>query len=302
MHDQSLRPATSARPVHQARSHVLAALIGLATAAAGCPGPAMTGNEGADMSTLPPDMTTPPRYGLLRTASTSFVAGTATINGSAATALFVDPSQQGAACQRQVQGECTLYLCEGTSFSAPHAGVVTIAGGTMNVSLNPRSDGSYEPFVSSSTNVFPSGQALSISAPGQTVPTFSTSITPMNAGSAFTLTNPDGSRANISIPLTKAQDYQMTWTALAAGSKVAAELVQSPDNNRSVTLSCLFDGARGNGSFPTNLLNRFQTTNGQMGVGAFLIGPAATSMVKQGPWEISVVAIAGGRSGTATFQ
>lgn len=300
MHDQSLR-FSIARPARSPRrAPMLAALLGIAASVAGCPGPTMTGDN-PDMSSTAPDMATPPRYGMVRIASTTVTAGTTTINSSAATAVFVDPSQQGAACQRQTQGECTLYSCEGTSFSAPHAGAIAISGGTQNVSLNPRSDGSYEPYVNSSSNVFPSGQALSLSAAGQTVPAFSTNITPMSA-SPFALTMPDGSRATLVFAVPKAQDYQLTWTALGAGTKVAAELIQNPDSNRSVTLSCVFDGARGNGTFPSALLGRFQTTNGQLGVGAFLIGPATTASVKQGAWDISVTAISGGRAGTASLQ
>jgi hypothetical protein len=260
----------------------------------------MTGDN-PDMSTAAPDMATPPRFGMVRLASTTVTAGTATINSSAATAVFVDPSQQGAACQKQTQGECTLYLCEGSSFTAPHAGTLTISGGTQNVSLNPRSDGSYEPYVNSSSNVFPGGMALSLSAAGQTVPAFTSSITPL-AAAPFTLTMPDGSRAVLVFSVPKSQDYSLTWTALGAGTKVAAELIQSPDSNKSLTLSCLFDGARGSGTFPSSLLSRFQTTNGQLGVGAFLIGPATTTTVKQGAWDISVTAISGGRAGTASLQ
>lgn len=257
--------------------------------------------DNPDMSSQAPDMATPPRYGLVRVASTTFTAGATTLNSSAATAVFVDPSQQGAACQRQTQGDCTLYYCEGAGFSAPHSGAITVSGGTQNVMLNPRSDGSYEPFVNSTSNVFPSGQALGISASGQTVPAFSANITPMS-DSNFALTMPDGSRASLLFTLNKSQDYQLSWTGLTVGSKLAAELVQNPDTNRVITLECVFNGAAGTGTFPASLLSRFQTTNGQLGVGAFLIGPATTTSVKQGAWEITVTSISGGRAGTATLQ
>lgn len=302
MYSQSLRTVSARRAITPRRAPLFAALLGVAATVAGCPGPTMTGDNTNDMATAAPDMATPPKFGLLRIASTSFQAGTATINGSAATAVFVDPAQQGAACQKQTQGECTLYYCEGASFTSPHSGAITIAGGTQSVALNPRADGSYEPFVNTSANVFPSGQALSLMAAGQTVPAFTGNITPMGSGTPFALTMPDGSRANILFTVSKSQDYQVTWTPLAAGSKVAAELVQSPDSNRSLTLECIFDGARGNGTFPSTLLNRFQSTNGQLGVGAFLAGPATTTTVKQGAWEISVTAISGGRAGSATLQ
>ncbi len=302
MQNPSLSTATSARPSLRVRLPVVAALLGLVSAAAGCPGPTMTPNEPVDMGTPSPDMTTPVRYGLIRTVSTTYSNGTITLNSSGASALFADPGQQGAACQRTIQGECTLYMCEGSSFTAPNSGMISISGGTQNVMLMPRTDGSYDPFVHSTANVFPSGQLLTINGAGATVPAFSASITPTAPAGAFTLTVPDGNRANISITLTKSQDYQMTWSALGAGSKVAAELVQNPDNNRSITLECLFDGARGNGTFPSSLLSRFQSTNGQTGVGAFLIGPAVNDLVKQDPWVISVIAIAAGRAGTATLQ
>lgn len=302
MYSQSLRTLFTRRAVRPLNAPFFAALLGVAVTATGCPGPAMTGDNNNDMTTVVPDMANPPKFGMVRLASTSFQAGTSVINGSAATAVFVDPTQQGAACQKQTQGECTLYFCEGASFTAAHAGTINITGGTQSVALNPRTDGSYEPYVNSSANVFPSGQALSLSAAGQAVPAFSTNITPMGPGSPFALTMPDGSRANILFTVNKSQDYQLTWTALASGSKVAAELVQNPDNNRGLTLECVFDGARGNGTFPTALLSRFQSTNGQLGVGAFLVGPATTATVKQGAWEITVTAISGGRAGSATLQ
>lgn len=302
MQNPSLDTATPARPSLHSRLPVVAALVGLVSAASGCPAGPTTPNDPADMSSPAPDMTTPVRYGLIRTVSTTFSAGTTTVNTSGASALFLDPGQQGAACQRTVQGECTLYLCEGSSFSAPNAGMISITGGTQNVMLMPRTDGSYDPFVHSTANVFPSGQLLGMNAAGAGVPAFSASITPMGPASAFTLSTPDGTRANIAITLTKSQDYAMSWTGLAAGSKVAAELVQNPDTNRSITLECLFDGARGSGTFPSSLLSRFQSTNGQTGVGAFLIGPAVNDSVKQDPWNISVIAITAGRGGTATLQ
>lgn len=301
MYDQSLRFSLERTVTRLRRARVLLALLGIAASTAGCPGPTMTGDN-PDMSSTPaPDMATPLRFGLVRLASTTVSVGPSMLNSSAATAVFIDPSQQGAACQRQTQGDCTLYICEGASFSAPHAGAITVSGGTQNITMIPRSDGSYEPYVNSTINVFPSGQALGISAAGQTVPAFSSNITPMSA-SPFMLSMPDGSRATIVFALTKSQDYQLSWTALGAGSKVAAELIQSPDSNRSITLECIFDGTRGTGTFPSGLLGRFQTTNGQIGVGAFLIGPATTATVKQGPWDIAVTAISGGRAGTATLQ
>lgn len=303
MQNPSLSTATPARPSLQSRLPVVFALCGLVSAATGCPGPTMNTNDVVDMSSTPsPDMTTPARYGLLRAFSTTYSNGTFTLNSSGATALFMDPTQQGAACQRTVQGECTLYMCEGSSFIAPNAGMINITGGTQNITLTPRTDGSYDPFVHSTANVFPSGQLLTISGAGAMVPAFSTSITPTTPPGTFALTNPDGNRASITLTVPKSQDYQLTWTALPTGTKVAAELVQSPDNNRSITLECLFDGPRGSGTFPTSLLSRFQTTNGQNGVGAFLIGPAGSVTERQAPWEINVVAVSGGRAGTATLQ
>ncbi len=303
MHNPSLDPVTPSRPALRLRLPLFAALFGLLSAQAGCPSSPTNTNDPMDMAAaLPPDMTTPVRYGLIRTVSTTYSNGVVTLNSSGASAWFLDPTQQGAACQRTVQGECTLYMCEGTSFTAPNAGMIGITGGSQNVTLTPRSDGSYDPFVHSTANVFPSGQLLGINGAGALVPAFSASITPMSPSGAFMLTNPDGNRANIAITVPKSQDYQMTWTALASGSRVAAELVQSPDNNRSITLECLFDGARGSGTFPSSLLSRFQSTNGQTGVGAFLIGPATTSNTKVDPWDITVVSIAAGRNGTATLQ
>ena len=256
-----------------------------------------------DMTVTPPDMTTPPRYGLVRIGTTSVVAGTTTIVTSAATALFVDPTQGGAGCQRTVQGECTLYTCDGTSFTAPHAGNITLGGGTQNVTLTPRSDGSYEPYGNSASTVFPPGTAIDVAAAGQAqqVPAFTGRITQPGA-TQFSLTMPDGSRPNILFAINKSQDYQVTWSGPTAGSKVVAELIQNPDNNRSVTLECVFDGARGNGTLPATLLSKFQNSNGTTGLGSFLVGPAVTSTVKQGAWDISMIGISGGRNGSATLQ
>ncbi len=278
----------------------MAALF-FAAAFAGCSGSPGTGST--DMSGTAADMAVISRYGVVRMASTIAMSAGQTSYSSSATALFLDTSQLGSGCQRQVSGQCMLYSCSSSSVSLPTAGNITLSGATQAIPpLTPRLDGSYNPYADTSNAVFAPGQALSVDGAGMPspgVPVFHGAVTP--PGGTFVLTNPDGSNPNIVFNLNRHQDFQVVWTALAPGSRVHVELNQDTDTSRGLFLECDYDGASGQGVIPAALSGSFQVTNGQLHVGGLFVGPSASSEVKTGGWDIAVIAISNGRAAFANI-
>lgn len=284
------------RPHKVLRALFFCGLAGLSSA--GCDSTGSNGNS--DMNTLLPDMTPPSRFGFVRAASATDASGNQTVSYSSASAMFVDTTQPGAGCARQVVGECALYFCTGTGYNLPHAGNITISGGAAQpVTLTARADGSYDPQPNTSNVIFPPGQKLVIEAAGQSVPPFHSEVTP--PGGNFALTNPDGGRLSIVFDLSRKKDFQLTWTALAPGSRVHAELNQDIESNQGRYLECDFDGARGQGMLPAALLGHFNPTMAPLHNGNLLIGPAATSKVFAGSYEIVSFALTGGRTAQANI-
>lgn len=274
----------------------LAALL----SSAACTDVGSTGGTDMSPTAPPPDLTAPTRYGFVRLANLA--------NSSAANALFVDTRQAGAGCQREAVGECVLYTCTGASFVLPTAGSIALTGGLDPITLMTRVDGSYAPVSPSKNNgpLFSAGQKLSVDAGGQLVPQFHAeamlptlpATSPMNT---FALTNPPSS-SNV-FPLNRQRDYQLTWTALPAGTRIHAELNQDTGDNHGRFLKCDFDGASGQGVLPATLLKSFVLTDTMnlSHYGYLLIGPAANAAVSAGGWSVSVMAMSYGRDAFATI-
>lgn len=258
-------------------------------ALSGCEQTSSNGPE--DMPAPVADMSIPSRFGVVR--------ATGTTTGASAIAAFLDQKQPGAGCLRRAVSSCVLYSCDAPSFVLPHAGQITISGGTEMVRMDPRPDGSYAPYGNSSMVTLPPGQKLTISAPGQTVSAVQGEVTPPNQ--PFTLTNPDGMRVNIVFDLNRRQDFLLTWTALPSGTRVHAELNQDTDSNRGLILECDYDGAAGQGVLPTALLEKFMLTSGVTHSGNLTIGPSTNSTIMAGDWDIAVYGMANARSAFANI-
>ena len=99
------------------------------------------GPTNLDMRAAEKDMLQPSRFGVIR--------ATGTTTGSTANAFFLDMQQTAGGCVHRAIGECVLYSCAGTAFTAPNPGILTIGGGTPTVTLTPRNDGSYIPYSAS---------------------------------------------------------------------------------------------------------------------------------------------------------
>ncbi len=254
------------------------------------------------------DMTVVTHFGLIRLASTNSMLGAQSALSSSAAAVFVDTTQSGTSCSHQVIGACALYACTGASIVLPTAGNISISGTAEPTApmLNPNSDGSYKSTVDNSNRVsFPAGQTFNLNAAGtQAIPAFQASISA--PGASFMLTNPDGTNTldPIMVSLPKHQDFQVSWNALAAGSRVHVELNQNITTSSGSFLECDYDGATGMGVIPAALLGQFRTTstNGQIDRGVMLVGPASSTVVAAGAYATTIIAMSSGRRATVSIN
>ena len=252
----------------------------------------------ADGPETMPDLSLPPKLGLVRIGSSSVTSGLDTFEQSMAMALFFDPNLQNAVCTRSQSGPCTTYRC-GSLAAMPSAGNITIKGGSEEVVLQPSPGGAYSEYRNTAALVFQRGQMLSINAAGKDVPAWQTQLSIPSP--VFSLQSPSPARIDLTWVLRKKQDLVLMWTPLAAGSTVRIELSQDMGTSQGSLVECVFEGNQGAGSVPATVLSQLQTTQGQNHAVGILIGPGTDTRLAPMGWDLSVISISVGRAGIATL-
>ncbi|MEP7123941.1 MAG: hypothetical protein ABJE95_23635 [Byssovorax sp.] len=175
--------------------------------------------------------------------------------------------------------------CEVRTFLAPavvgtpvnaDAGVITITGGKVPITMTPDAMSKYADVKDSVNDLFDGGEAITIAATGGMVPGFATKIT---ASAGIDLTLPLQPANNGPLSVDRKLDLVFTWKNGAAG-----EVVAVLDDGMTTRLTCTFQAAAGTGTIPKTALAKLApTASGLFVIGAF----TAKTLTGQG-WTITL--------------
>jgi hypothetical protein len=193
-------------------------------------------------------------------------------------------------CTQKTEGACVVLDCLGngdalsgtaglTSF-----GKVKVDGGSRAVEMT-ANGGRYAPDVEPQRGLFEGGEALTISAPGDPTadtPPFSEKLTaPKPLGLSLPVSTPGD---NLDIPATT--DLKLAWKG-GASSQVTATLT-GQSTGRTVSATCVYDGAPGSATIPSAVLKSVPVGEGRLTVEASTNRAAAPQLATRTPWKLAI--------------
>lgn len=182
-------------------------------------------------------------------------------------------------CTEQPSGACTLYRCTprpgASTRPAPHAGIVQLTGLTQPLSLTPATDGSYPASILQTTSLWTGGETLTASAPGASVPAFTTSVMTPRRITLSAPTLPTGDWM-----IDRAQPIALTWSGATAEDIIVTLGVITIDP---VELECVFPASAGAGTLPAAALGLLPT-----GDAYYTIVSRTRQQVDTADWRITL--------------
>lgn len=153
-------------------------------------------------------------------------------------------------CSEQPAGPCILYRCTprpgaGTR-PAPHAGPIQLTGLTQPLDFTPATDGTYPVSILQTTSLWTGGETLTASAPGATVPAFTTTVTTPRRITLSAPTLPTGDWL-----IDRAQPLALTWSGATTEDLIVTLGIITIDP---VELECVFPASAGTGTLPAAAL------------------------------------------------
>ena len=255
----------------------------------GPPPPGFDGGQ-LDASPLPP----PPQVD-----HRGYVVLEATLDSHTyAGASFFDQAAPECAFMAPTSG-CAIQTCPANG-AQQSAGIITIRGGTQDVTLTPTPNGAtgvqYKAFDASGI-LFQDGSTLTITGQGDVVPAFQGRVV---FPSAISVTAPTISTTQPTLIDTSA-DLAIGWSGATTGQTLF--YLQSDAGNGSfVSLGCFFDASAEKAIVPSALLRSFKAlvTNPQNTY--VLVFPSARATVVTGRWGVELFAVGQGPLGQASLR
>lgn len=205
----------------------------------------------------------------------------AMLHSYSAKAGFLDaPDGKEAVSVATTKGACEIrtFLSQavvGTPVNAD-AGVLTITGGKVPVTLTPDAMSKYPDAKDSANDLFDGGEVLTIAATGGAVPGFVTKIT---ASAGIDLSLPVQPPNNLPLPVDRMNDLVFTWKNGAAG-----EVVAVLDDGISTRLTCTFPAVDGKGTITKPALAKLAPSS----KGIFVIGSFTARTLTGAGWTITL--------------
>lgn len=263
----------------------------------------------------------PPRGGQITASVISLPMQAQSIGAAAFWSIMGEnPSDR---CHQRIDGACTIINCrtrggggdagtdagtrDGGTGTRPHAGDITISGGTgMPMVLSPDTNGNYQP-VQERGEKWHMGDMLTFSAAGggpDGVPPFTASLTfPTPA----MVTEPMPMTV-FSIPLVQidhTQPFTARWTPGTGGITIfigQGGFGGMMSLQSGVTINCVYPSSAGTGTVPASALSDLMSTTGSI-PDAFLAVTARVSVeVSAGEYRITVNATGGGLVAAAEIR
>lgn len=270
---------------------------------AGCPeAGTVTGFDGGSH-----DLASSPRgFGNVTLTSFSYMAFGVPVQSATASAGFGGPGM-APDCMNQTFGACQFSSCQlplsnpdGGTPHYPDAGNITIAGGTKMVSLTPKADGSYTPYVDTMNVLWSGGETLNIAATGNLIPAFSTTIT---APVVAQLTTPAPPAQGARLMVNRGMDLVLKWTG-GQGDSIEAVLSTPVASGKALAVTCTFPAGDTMGTIPAAALMNLQAGNG-----SFTVYGGSVKTMPASEYDLNISALslmhdANGRTASygATYQ
>lgn len=216
-------------------------------------------------------------------------------NRTYASATFFDNAAPECAFMAPASG-CSIQTCATNSGQA-NAGVITIRGGTQEVSLVPGAGPSaqYKPFDMAGLT-FPSGSTLTITGAGGVVPGFQGSLV---FPAALDVLTPNIAMGQTTI-IDSSTDLVVGWNG---GTGQTLVYLQSDAGNGSfLSLGCWFDEGAHKAVVPSALLRSFKSQMARAQNTYLLVFPTARSTVVNGGWGVELFAVGQGPIGQASVR
>ena len=180
----------------------------------------------------------------------------------------------------------TVGACEVRIYTTPptlgtpgneDAGVITITGGKVPVTLTPDAQSIYPSAADPASDLFSGGETITITAAGGAVPAFTASLV---ASGGIDVTLPLQPPGNGPLAVDRTSDLAFAWTGGGTG-KVVVNL----NDGLGVKVRCTFDSAAGTGLIPKAALAAL----GPNSKGTFGLGAGTLKTVTAGNWSIPIV-------------
>lgn len=214
-------------------------------------------------------------------------AGGVTLRSSGAGYASAGFGDGGSLCRLTASsGACQFFMCTdvlppSASYSA---GVLTIAGATIPISLVPDASNTYSS-LQTEGDLFVGGESLMLSAPGDQVPAFTAMVT---APVRPTITSPAAPTTQ-PLVITRSAGLTVTWGdgSTGGGSTGWVHAVVAGGPNASTEVECRFDAAAGTGTIPAELLMMVPTGD----PGWYRFEGLAVDEVDAGDWAVAFSAV-----------
>jgi hypothetical protein len=156
------------------------------------------------------------------------------------------------------------------------AGVITITGGKVPVTLTPDAASKYADAKDPANDLFDGGEVITVAATGGSVPGFVTKIT---ASAGIDLSLPLQPPNNLPLSVDRMNDLVFTWKNGAAG-----EVVAVLDDGISTKLTCTFPAVDGKGTITKAALAKLAPSS----KGLFVIGSFTARTLTGAGWTITL--------------
>jgi hypothetical protein len=158
------------------------------------------------------------------------------------------------------------------------AGVITILGGKVPVTLTPDAQSMYPNVTDPANDLFNGGETLEVEAVGGMVPAFVTSIV-ASAGIDVTLPLQPPNKGPITLDRTA--DLVFAWTSGGPG-----KVILNLNDGAGVKLTCTYDSAAGTGMVPKAALGALAANS----KGSFGLAAGNFKTITAGNWTVAIVA------------
>lgn len=206
-----------------------------------------------------------------KTGSVTVVSAVATVSGMTYAATIFSAnfneaqSTDGTQCTTRTSGPCQIRECSvsadaGTTSPSRSAGVVSFTGAGEMLSLQPSADGTYAGDAPRN-EIFPAGTEVSVSAGGDAVPAFSTTV---RVPARVEITAPMLSLATTT-NINRATPLATSWTGGTSGKVLV--FLASATSARSASVSCTYDASAGSATIAADVLAALPAGSGSIAIG-----------------------------------
>lgn len=229
--------------------------------------------------------------GWIVVSSHDYAVGEEDVSGYSVVVTFEETEEVGEdqdTCTEREEGACRVTVCHDGSGdsdpppdSRPHAGTVSVNGGSELLTLVPNETGIYPIMTNSEAPLFTGGESLTIAAAGALAPAFSVDLT---APHAIELTAPELPDAPSPWGVDRTSNIELAWE----GGQGRVEAVFFSASGH---VSCVYDADDGSATIPAAAIGTLE------GSGTFSVSVIDRETLELGGWQLTITATSPGVNG-----